>query len=425
MYIGHYTIKSARRKFAPPTRLGWDGDDFLLPTCTVTPDGVEGAAPQGSVKDWTEGIAYFSREASLGHQFAIQAAFGSVLLGISGKGGAVVALVGKSATGKSLTADLCLSIYGAPLDLRQEASASPALIAQHMAYLGDIPHVLDDVHRLQAGKIAEHIMLSTESRRAALSIMTSLKPFAGEVDKALTESHLARVIDVQSAKMIDRASGRDLYNACIAANAGTAAIPFIQWAIKNKHQVTALLEKAEKFIISETKIPDEYRFCAWTIAAALVAGTAARSLKLINWDPMSSALAVASSVASTQLVDDYTPDKEKKKVGQPTFRDLAWSLVSLFVEQNRDKAILKDGTNDGKQGMLIKILDDGTVMVRRAELVEFLRDQKKSTKTIQRIINSRAIVWKRAVKTISKGSPVRSICLYFKREHLSLGVWAE
>jgi len=412
-YISEYTLESIKelgvRKYHET--LGWCEGGFVLGDRMVTADGVDEVEVQtsnqiqnlrgteGNLDGWLRGLSRLDSPQYSLHQFAVQAGFGSALLTPADRRSAVVSLVGPPGTGKTLMADVALSIYGNPEHLRQGADSSPKASERQLSCNRDVPYLIDEITQWRADRAGRFCYMAANGQGGAkltssrtdhdtgfwrlVPYVTSNRPLLEYPTHLFTEAHRARLIELSLDVPMPREDGVAVHDLCVVDNAGHAAVPFLEWAVRNKEAIPDLVDQAEKQILSRYAIADSHRFALWTLAVTLVAGAAAKSLGLIPWDPVAAVYAAANEVAAQSLALSATDEAAR-------------DVISEWLTEHNEHIVYWD--KDSKLGSTLvrdpiaRSLGDGTIAIHRQRLQEHLVEKNISRKAAASVISAPALL---------------------------------
>lgn len=426
-YISEYTLESIKemgvRKYHET--LGWSGDGFVLGDRMVNSEGVKEVlvqtsnqvghirASDGTLEGWQEGLKALSGEEYKFHQFAVQAGFGSALLTPADKRSAVVSLVGPPGTGKTLVADVALSIYGNPEHLRQGADSSPKASERQLSCNRDAPYLIDEITQWRGDRAGKFCYMAANGQGGAkltsarndhdvgfwrlVPFVTSNRPLLEHPAHMFTEAHRARLIELSLDTPMPREVGVTIHDQCLTDNHGHAAVPFLQWVSSNYDAIPDLVAAAEKQILASHEIADSHRFALWTLSVSLVAGTIAKSLGLIPWDPVAAVFAAAEEVAVQSLQLNAT-------------HEAARDAISEWLTEHNEHIVYWDKDSKLNATMVrdpvARSLGDGTVAIHRQRLHDFLVEQNISRRSAAAVIAPPALVREARLMLVPGTAPV-------------------
>ncbi|TVS00892.1 MAG: DUF927 domain-containing protein, partial [Rhodospirillales bacterium] len=427
-YISQYTIETIRGIGARPYHetLGWYQDGFVLGDRLVTADAVAPvvlqsrntvakltADPRGSLEDWVAAVNTLDRRTYAAHKFAVQAAFGSPLLHLSHRHSAVVALVGPPGTGKTLSADIALSIYGAPSLLRQGARSSLVAMEKQLSAQRNVPYLVDEITQWTPSQVGAICYMAANGQGDAkltrsrietdvgewclTPFVTSNRPLTDYSQQQITQAHRARLVELYMGDEMGRLDGAALHGGCVAHNYGLAAVPYLQWVCKHRDQIPALVKDAQKQILDDFTIPDAHRFGVWTLAVSLVGGVIARSLGLIGWDPKLPVRQAAAELSRMSGKIQSAPD-------------LARDMISEWLTENNDRIVFwAVGDKLGStmvRDPIARSLGDGTIAIHRSYLHQLLADQGISRRACGEFLEPPSLVEEKRLNLAPGTAPV-------------------
>ena len=182
-YISQYTLENLRGDGAKKyhEHLGWYNDGFVVGDTIITVNGPKKAlvqstnpicrlTPKGDVEEWKRAAAILANKKYSKHALALLAGFASPIFHLAQVNSAVISLAGVSGAGKTLAAQLALSIYGDPDLLYQSSTATDNSKEAQLSANRHVPYLLDEVTNYNAGKLAEFIYLAANgSGKSALT----------------------------------------------------------------------------------------------------------------------------------------------------------------------------------------------------------------------------------------------------------------
>ena len=290
--------------------LGWHPDGFVLGDRLVSKSGVTPASvevnsscgrlrPIGNKEEWVKATSVYKNPKLWPGAFAILCGFASPLLALCKFQGAVVSLFGASGYGKTLAGSMALSIYGDPTYLTQAASTTVNAIGVQLSAQKNLPYLLDEVSSIPAYKLADFIydavngrpkesltqdrVMRQENGWCLVPFVTSNHSVLEMSTQFIQDAHRRRLVEIPFEYCIDGEDAAKVANA-YQDHCGTVGPEFLQYVVRHSDRIVTLVENFLKHP-TMTKIPSTSRFGKWTIACAGVAGTIARSLGLIEFDP--------------------------------------------------------------------------------------------------------------------------------------------
>lgn len=291
--------------------LGWHPAGFVTGPQVVTEEGARPALvqstspisrmrPKGDAAKWVDLTKVLAEPAYAKHAFVLLTGFASPLLHLCGVQSSVLSLAGPSGAGKTLAAELALSIYGSPTHLMQPASSSQNALDLHMSTLRHVPFLWDEVTSLKPYRIADFIYTAangqskstltrgrefrTGTSHALVAYMTSNHPVLDYAQRDIEEAHRRRLIELVFRDVMPHEVGSQLYEA-VEQHPGSVGETYLQAVAKLKPRIPELFEQTLEELRESINIPDANRFGLWTVAVSLVAGAIAKSLGLIAFDP--------------------------------------------------------------------------------------------------------------------------------------------
>lgn len=325
-YIANFMTEVKKR--APSsktyTHFGWHGDDFLLGTTLITPDGEHkkarlggGAAmlskhfaPRGTTEKWADLInkayGYAGQEQ---YQFVLCTGFGSPLIHMMGqKGGAVISAVSEaSGRGKSTAGMLATGIFGSPkggdLTLTREQATDKAIFAM-AGILHSIPVMVDEMTNIKpqvassiiytfsqgSGRIGLYNDGSLNLGRhdwAAIMNISANKPMTDLIlsVKPGAEAELARMIEFEceDVSKLDKETADAIFRDLFECHT-VVGMEYMTWVQKNSAEVRTILEKTQVMLDKRLGLERKDRFWSYAIVCTIVGAMIAKKLGFIKFD---------------------------------------------------------------------------------------------------------------------------------------------
>ncbi len=414
LYISQYTKELLKKNSVRiyHERLGWHKNrKFILGKVAVTADGVEPALvqstspiakleePKGDLSKWKEAVSCLKTPRLRKQAFALLAGFGSPLLDLVGWHSAVLSLTGPSGVGKTLAANLALSIYGKCECLSQASSATPNSIEGQLTRHRNVPYLLDEVTNMSGVRLANFIYTAANGQgKAALTqtrefrevgswslvaFITSNHPLLDLAINEVEEAHRRRLLEFYIAEedSLTAAEGANLARAL--EHAGTPAIPFLQFVIKYQGMIMTLME--ETYVEIQKNIPNVAadRFLLWTLTAAKVGGKIAHKLGLIDLD-VDAVMQAAYDAQKEGLGTIETPEEICKQ-----------AIADFITEHSPEIVFWKERdtfASDAPQhkAPLIRDFGDGVVAIHGKALGDYLTKQKIARRVFNRVVHEGA-----------------------------------
>ena len=407
-YISQYT-KELLKKGTVRTyheRLGWYKDSFVLGKVAVTPTALEKALVQSSSpiakigepsKDrdaWVQAVSLLDQPRLRKQAFAIAAGFGSPLLALMDWHSAVVSLAGPSGVGKSLAANLALSIYGRPEHLSQASSATSNSIEAQLTRQKNVPYLLDEVTNLPSNRLANFIYSAangqgkaalTQSREfrevgtwALVPFITSNHPLLDMPNKEIEEAHRRRLLEfyISPEESLTSEEGAVLAKAMMNYG-GAVAEPYLRFILKNKPTVIEMLHTAYHRFRAQLDSAAADRFALWTLAAAYVGGSVAKALGLFPVD-MEATLKVALDTQREGAATIESP----YEICRQALADFL-NEHKPFTIYWKDRARFAEDAPQGRQ-VIVRVHGHGVVSIHAKYLKDYLQSQKIPIKAFKK-----------------------------------------
>lgn len=442
-YISQYTTTLTKREGTVQyyDRLGWHQEGFVVGDSIVSKTGVKPALIQsdnpikkllakGSADAWAAGVAPLAAPEHWRTAFSILAAFGSPLLDIASKKSAVVSLVGPSGAGKTLSAQLALSIFGDPQALTQSAGSTLNAIAEQMESANHVPYLLDEITNVKANKLSEIIyqaansqgksrLTRTASARSAkewalVPFVTSNHPLLEYSEQDINEANRRRIIEVYFDQPFNAALGASLAQA-MANNQGVAGHKYLQAvAGMDRDTLKTLVDQQVERLMEKYKLPGEARFGIWTLAVAVVGGSIAKTLGLI---PGFDIEYIVGCVARELAVQNADALRDIDRVGPAVVNFLRENHRNILLWPENSKL---DVCDDGlAMQPVARNFGDGRLAIAVGPLKQMLVENRISYKQVRGWLEEGCVEKNRKVRLSSGSSAVASMCYVFSEEYLT------
>lgn len=301
-------------------RLGWrENQQFVLGNRMYTPNGVmpcsfertgrvaDAISQSGTIEGWRSIMNYFEGEEYAGHQLAIGAAFGSILMPFTGILGGIINIMGRSGEGKSTVQKVINSVWGHPTKLMLPAEARSSTYNAKISFinmLNNLPVCAEEITNAsieEVGSLAYAITQGSEKWRADIkgtvresaggwcTIMVSsanaslhekLFHQQGASAKALRifEYYLPRV---EKHSLIEYQQGVDMP---LLKNYGVVGPEYLRYVIANMDRAQAMVQKFTSDMYLGLSLQPEERVWAAVLASCITGLQLARELDLHNFD---------------------------------------------------------------------------------------------------------------------------------------------
>lgn len=442
-YISQYTSKLVKEHGTKEyhEHLGWYKEGFVVGNTIVTADGPKKAmvqssnpisrlSPQGSAKEWAKAVEVLKNPLYAPHAMALLAGFASPIYELAEVNSAVVSLVGVSGAGKTLSAMLALSIFGNPLHLFQSSTATANSIEAQLSANRHVPYLLDEVTNYPPQRLAEFIYIAANGQgKSALKRNREFKP-AGSwrltpfitsnfplLDFGQTnfqEAHRRRLLELHFDHAMDKEDAKKLYDA-MQAHGGAAGLVYLQEVCKIKDKIPKMFELAMEKIHSFSAVPDANRFCMWTLAAAIVGGTIAKKLKLIDFDIMQ---AIKAAIFGLEVaVEELKSPIEMAKEITQEFLTRNSKHISTWTQRNKFSM-----DKDAIDAPIARILAANLIAIHQSALYEEWQKNRISKSIIKKWLDS-VVIERKLMRLTPNTTPVR--VMIFKGEALGLDLKEE
>lgn len=320
--------------------LGWHSDGFVLNGQLFGKDGsvsavpVEAAhqainAPAGDsgVGSFDEQKRALSLLASQGveYQAALLVGLGTPLLGAAGRDGCVLSLAGPAGTGKTLTMDTALSMFGRAKALRYTGPTTANALGSLCGAAQSVPVGWDDnsgasieqrAHFLYAvangqtkGRMGKDgdVRIAPEFKLNAF--ITSNQSILEFDYSKVNDAQRRRAMELRYDRPFDEKLGREIAR-INEYNYGKLGAEWVRVLAAMRDKIAGLVDKSQDEIRGwDMSIPSENRHALWACSAALVAGKALRKLGWIDFDPVE---AIRYLVTQLELqAADIKTDKQR------------------------------------------------------------------------------------------------------------------
>lgn len=320
-YIENFMLLIQRRKRTEKLvcQMGWKDDGrFVVGTTLINPDGtssevslaagipnaVEAFHTKGDLQTWTEATKVFNRPELLPMAFAFcSGAFGAPLMKFTGYPGGMVAMLGPSGTGKTLTGMFMASTYGQGDKLIMlKDDTKNALISRLGAY-GSLPLYMDEITNIDANELSELAYRVTQGRDKTrlnrnaterkntnhwqtLAVVSSNASVVDKLSnlKQDASAELNRVFEFWvAAHDVPRAELTEVYRK-IKDNYGHAGVEYIKYVAAHQEEHQAHIDRISAQIDKMTEARSDERYWSAIAATAIYGASIAKKLGLIEID---------------------------------------------------------------------------------------------------------------------------------------------
>jgi len=422
VYISQYTASILRKQGARQyhTVLGWAPEGFVLGSRIISKDGAKETLVQssnpvskikanGTVAGWTSAASVLGEEGYWRHAFAVLAGFGSPLLELAEKQSAVVSLVGPSGAGKTLAAQLALSIYGDPKYLSQGSTSTDAAIELQLTGNQHVPYLLDEVTQYHPKRLAGLLYLAANGQGKASSTrgretrvagtwrlvtyITSNQPILEFAQDQIQEAHRRRLLELYFSTPISKDDAAQAVQA-VLQHAGAPADLYLQRVAAMRDGLPKMFEKAEARLAARLRLPAVNRFALWTLTAAYVGGMIAKSLGLIDWDVEKIVLAAGGEVF--EAATETKTNEERAVDGLCEWLTENSRHICYWDAHNGD---LGTPTDDA----IARVLGEGKLALHYKRLTGALHEQGVPMAALNRALDG--ILVRRSMVRLAPGTP--------------------
>ena len=423
-FISQYTLALIKKHGATEYHesLGWYDGGFVIGDKMVTESGAVKAqvhstnpisklTPKGDLDKWKQAANVLNKEEYKKHALCVLLGFASPLYAQADVNSAVISLVGRSGGGKTLAAQFALSIFGNPGFLTQGSTATDNSIEQQLVANRHVPHLLDEVTNFSAHRLANYVYLAANGQgKSALTrtrefrsggewrltpFITSNNSLLEMAQNEIQEAHRRRLLEMSFESEFPQTDAQVVYQAMMN-NYGVAGAEYLRTLNKLRPKLPELFAKAVKKIRKLAKIPDANRFSIWSLAAAYLGGSIAKSIGLIDYD--------LDAVIKT-AVDEVNENVAETK----DYNELALETVREFITHNSKRVCFWKGAKDvgvPVDDPVVRVFED-TVAIHVKELTEAWRENKVSKNLIRGWLNE-VVVETKSIRLAPGCPPVRA-----------------
>lgn len=300
--------------------MGWKEDGFLLGLKLYTKEGVipagvtskvsheltDAIKTAGTLEDWQKGIKMLDQPGLEAHLFSFLIGFGAPLFAITGYDGSMLSMLGDTNSGKTLSANAMLSIYGNFRGLRIGKKDTLNAKIEKMSMLGNLPCYIDELTNTDADELSQFIYQVSEGRgRARLRADSSMREAAHWQTLGVTSTNaslmgkLATGKDNAEAEMVRLLEYRverigwfepqmtEVYN-YITKNYGHAGEIYVNALVHmDQEALRAEVNKVAKSIQDRVEFNGKERYWINTIAVIMYGAAVAYSAGLLTFDNFS------------------------------------------------------------------------------------------------------------------------------------------
>lgn len=311
---------------------GWyeDASRFVLGTSALTPKSVDPVflgervpsdldtdlGTKGTAQEWADNIdAVYNRPGAEPYQFLICAAFGAPLIHLVASDlwhGIPIALTGEGGVGKTTTALVACSIYGAPskfmISTNEDGATMNALLTR-VGIMRHLPLVLDEMtgrkveevqgmlYALSNGKPKERNKANGQLIDPGVSWDTftfitgnmNITNMLATLDQHRAEATQLRCFEITVDEHINSEIFRDvnakddIESQLLAGNYGVVGREYLTFVMRNKDKLRKLLTKVRTQLTPKNRQETRERYYTDTVAMAYVGGLIAHKLGFIRF----------------------------------------------------------------------------------------------------------------------------------------------
>ncbi|NOR85102.1 DUF927 domain-containing protein [archaeon] len=349
-YFATYISKSETLCERPiHSRFGWvfDDDSFVIGNKNISTNGtteayltqdvaletIDALEPNGTIAGWveaTQGLLQYDNV-----RFVCYAVTTSLILKVLGGASFVVELVGDTSLGKTITAQLAMSIFGNPKKLKLATSATKVFIERTCTTCSDLPIFLDETSMMQSEVLTEiSYMIANERSRGRgkkeggvekVSTWKTVLLTTGEVPLLSLRSlggQDVRTVSIYGGVGAHDPENVEKYKDQMTKNCGQIAPLIIKKILENKH-------KLKEYYVNIRDTLKEYSELDSTGATGRVVDTYALiSLSGFIFESVMEDLGV-DPIDALSLVETKFSDKMTQSEG--SISDRAYMVVSDWI----------------------------------------------------------------------------------------------
>ena len=329
-------LQKAKKSVQGHINMGWKPDgSFVLGQTIVEPDGTMHTNPAvaqgiqvakdihtlGSLDAWKQAMSILAHSHMYRHSFALMCGFAAPLLELAGIEGAMVNLVGRTGTGKSSMQRAINSIFGHPKKLLMNAKDTEKSKLGRMGQLNNIAACIDEMGNETPEALSSLIIKSTQGsdvRRLTQSgteretkewctvvITSSNHTFHSKLNhyKMDADAEKMRLLEyeIKPTSVFQNKEQAAEFNRAVLQNYGHAGVEFIQYLVKNRSTVAALIEKCRSMLpMLGIQFKSEERYWEAITVCALAGGLVAKQLNLIEFNPLEVVKSMSHEIGASQ-----------------------------------------------------------------------------------------------------------------------------
>ena len=322
MYVEGYmdTLRKNREMAKLYCQMGWKDDGrFVLGKNVImasgrvepvslarsVPASVEAFHTAGSLAPWVEATKIFSNKGMEAHAFAFLAgAFAAPLMKFTGFSGAMVAMLGPSGAGKTLTGMWALSAYGQPDRLMMLKDDTKNALISRLGTYGNLPLYIDEITNIDGMELSELVYRVTQGRDKmrlnrdarertvnntwnTLALASSNSSIVDRLSslKLDATAEICRVVEfpVRNNDALDRATCTSIYR-MLTNNYGNVGVEYLKYLAAHADQHQEKIDQLSRFIDKATGATNEERFWSAVVATTIYGGMVAKKLGLVEFE---------------------------------------------------------------------------------------------------------------------------------------------
>jgi hypothetical protein len=258
---------------------------------------------KGNLETWKASTRHLSAPGmeSLAFSFAAEA-FGAPLMRFTGHSGALIAMVGATGLGKTMTGSWGLSTYGKPGDLVLQKDDTAASVISRLGIYGSLPAYIDEVSNMTPEALSDLVYRVTQGKDRnrltqtgverggrtswnTLAVVSSNHPLTDKLAALKTDSsaELNRILEltIPTTSVLGSATWAEIHNA-VTNNYGQAGPIYIQYLVDHQAEHAEKLRKLITELERRTDALQAERFWIAAAAVAIYGGLIAKKLGLIE-----------------------------------------------------------------------------------------------------------------------------------------------
>lgn len=295
-----------------PSQYGWQEDGSFVHNGTVYfPDGIERPVPMpglenitratrvaGTLEGWRKIISVLDKRGLNDLLAHVCIGFGSPLMRFSGIHGMTFHAGHKeSGTGKSLTLDLCASIWGSPLQYRIGQNTSQVAMQQRAGLLNGLPFTVDEItvkarddsnwfpswaftfsegkgkERMESGTNRERVNNTTWYGLALFTSNTFMLDIMTGMSEHSAEGEIRRFLEWNPGQPLTWSDEELSILRTLDVHYGVAGEVFAKWLVRNRAQAESLYRRIQTKLFTDYHATNDERFWIAGCAAVLTGAT--------------------------------------------------------------------------------------------------------------------------------------------------------